>query len=307
LAVLLAVPSCLLMGEMGLYDLLAELIPVILVGVIVFLVLSERHGGRVGMAWSFLLIISSGTLGYLVLNSTLPFGDLNCLDQSLLFPLLTGLFGMPTLLLSLRNPSIPSQGGPVIVQSPMRSSLRGVIAGALVGWFPGVTSTTGAVMGSLSRRKEHDAPSFITTVSAVGSSAAVFSLIALSVTGNGRTGAMLAVIDLMGDELRLLQHFPSQHFALLLLSVLLSSGMGFHLTIRAGRTFSRMVSRFDMAKVSKAMILLVIALVSIFNGIQGLMLLMASLPLGLVPPMAGVGRVHLTGCLLVPVILFFIT
>jgi putative membrane protein len=304
-AILLAAPSHLLMGEMGIYDALAPLIPLILLGVICVLVISERHGGWKGMGWSLALIASSGLLGHLVLNATLPLNDLNGLGQSLLFPLLTGLFGMPTLMLSLHNPSIPEQAKPILIRSPIRPSLKGVLSGGLVGWFPGVTSTTGAVMGSLSR-EDHDAPSFITTVSAVGSSAAVFSMIALSVTGKGRTGAMLAVIEIMGEDLPLMQHFPSQHFALLLLSALISSAIGFYLTLRAGKAFSRFVSRHDMARVSKGIIVLVLAMVVVFNGFQGIPLILASTLLGLVPPMAGVGRVHLTGCLLVPVILFFI-
>jgi putative membrane protein len=304
-AMLMAVPCCLLMGEMGGYESVVEWTPLILLGVVVVLILSERNGGPAAMMWSLGLILSSGALGYLVLDSHLPLGGLDGLGQSLLFPLLTGLFGLPTLIISLQNPSIPVQTRPVILDRPLRDSIKGVMAGALVGWFPGVTSTTGAVLGSLSR-KGGDATSFITTVSAVGSSAAVFSLIALSVTGKGRTGAMLAIIDLLGEEMVLVQQFPSHHLALLLMAVLLSAGIGFHLTIRAGKWFASMVSKHDMGRVSRTIIVMVVMMVLIFNGAQGLLLLAISTVLGLVPPGAGVGRVHLTGCLLVPVILFLI-
>ena len=309
MAILLTVPSHLVMGHpVGLYETLSDFIPYILLGVIVLLVSSERHGGWRKMSWSVALVCSSGLLGYLAMNAVLPLENLGGLGQNLLFPLLTGLFGLPTLILSIRNPSIPGQGGPLVVRSPFLPSLRGVLAGAMVGWFPGITSTSGAVMGSAFSkvRGSGSAPSFITTVSAVGSSATVFSLIALSVTGRGRTGAMLAVVDLMGDDLPLIQQFPSDHFALLLLSVLLSAAAGFYLTLRAGRLFSKAVSNHDMGRISKLIIVFVVVLVLIFNGVQGILLLLASTLLGLVPPKAGVGRVHLTGCLLIPVIIFFL-
>jgi putative membrane protein len=160
----------------------------------------------------------------------------------------------------------------------------------------------------LSRRtvNEESAPNFITTVSAVGSSATVFSLIALSVTGRGRTGAMLAVADLLGEDLDLLGQVPSAQFGLLLLSALISAGLGYLLTLKMGSIFARMISRYDMGKVGKAIIILVLILVLLFNGLQGLLLLGVATLLGMIPPLVGVGRVHLTGCLLIPVMLFFL-
>ena len=41
------------------------------------------------------------------------------------------------------------------------------------------------------------------------------------------------------------------------------------------------------------------------SGIPGMLLLLAATLLGLVPPRIGTNRVHLTGCLLVPITLFF--
>lgn len=306
-AILLAVPSQLLMGSpIGLYTALSPAIPFILSGVVVMLLISERHGGRRAVAWAMAMILASGLLGYLVFNFSLPLRGMEGLGQSLLFPLLTGLFGIPTLLLSLGNRSMPPQTEMMGAKVPLLSSMRGVVAGSLVGWFPGITSTSGAVIASMFSREIRDSPpSFITTVSAVGSSAAVFSLIALAVTGKGRTGAMLVVVEIMGDDLSLLGRLPSGSFAMLLLSVLLAGFLGYILSLHAGRAFSRMVSVWDMGKVVKSIIVLVMALVLVFNGVQGLLLLTVATLLGLVPPRVGVGRVHLTGCLMVPVILFF--
>jgi putative membrane protein len=310
MAVLIATPSQLVMGPpLEIYDVMSPWIPLILAGVVTLLIVSERTGGWRAISWAIALSFTSGLLGYTVLNANLPLGGMIGMGQSLLFPLLTGLFGLPTLLLSLENHSIPEQSGSLETTSRIRPSIKGMVAGAMVGWFPGITSTSGAVMASfLSRRRpiEGSAQNFITTVSAVGSSATVFSLIALSVTGRGRTGAMLAVADLLGNDLDLIGQIPSSQFGLLLLSVLLSAGLGYILTLKMGSIFARMISKHDMGNASKVIVILVLLLVLVFNGIQGLLLLGVATLLGMIPPRVGVGRVHLTGCLLIPVMLFFL-
>lgn len=310
MAIIMATPLQMVMGPpVDLYHQLIPFIPLILLAVLFILLISERGGGPKAVGWALALVAASGLLGHIVLNAALPLQGLNGLGQSLLFPLLTGLFGVPTLLTSLSNSKIPEQVDQGEVRVPLLPSIKGVLAGGLVGWFPGITSTSGAVIGSSLSRKgssgDH-ASDFITTVSAVGSSAAVFSLVALSAMGKGRTGAMLAMAEIMGDDLPMLQQMPSMSFALLLLSVLLSAAIGYQLTMVSGKAFARMIARHDMARVGKAIILLVMILVLIFNGIQGLLVLAVSTLLGLVPLRVGVGRVHLTGCLLVPIMLFFI-
>ena len=56
---------------------------------------------------------------------------------------------------------------------------------------------------------------------------------------------------------------------------------------------------------TKAVIVSLVLLVLLMTGIPGLLLLLAATLLGLVPPRIGTNRVHLTGCLLVPITLFF--
>jgi len=48
------------------------------------------------------------------------------------------------------------------------------------------------------------------------------------------------------------------------------------------------------------------ALTIFLSGKYGILILLVSTSLGIVPPLVGVGRNHLMGCLLLPVILYFI-
>lgn len=262
-------------------------------------------------AWAALVLLLSGVLGFVVMNGEIPFSDLYVgLDESVLFPLLTGLFGMPILIHALSSKEVPEQVVDIEYEPDVFSALKGVVPGGLVGWFPGITSTAGTVVASLLTDDEHDsldaAERFITVVSAVGTSAAVFSLIALSVIGKGRTGAMLALLDVVGTEgLWALSRQPSAYLSLLLLSVLISSLLGYKMMLCSGRLFARWVERIDVRMFTVGIIIFLVILVIVFNGVPGIIILSVATLLGAVPPAIGISRVHLTGCLLVPLILFF--
>jgi TctA family transporter len=151
------------------------------------------------------LLLSSGLLGFVALNGKLPLtGVWDGVDGNMLFPLLTGLFGLPTLLLSGSSGQIPEQCSDVSQDLETRAAIGGALAGGFVGWVPGVTSTTGTMIGSIANPERDDeegaARRFITMVSSVGTAAAVFGIIALAVTGKGRTGALLVVKQMLGTE-----------------------------------------------------------------------------------------------------------
>lgn len=258
------------------------------------------------------VMLLSGLLGLVAMNARLPFsGIFDGMGQSPLFPLLTGLFGVPTLLLSLKQRAIPAQELDPPPSACLRSSAKGALFGFLAGWMPGITSTTGTVMGTtLSRRRREDrdesAKRFIAMVSSVGSSAVVFSVLVLAIEGKGRTGAMLAAQQVLGEHsLKALSSFPSAPLALLLLSVLVSALLGHCLTVRAGRLMARRLSGLDLRALNLGLLAMIVCLVAVLNGIPGLLLLSASVLLGLVPPLLGVSRVQLTGCLLLPLVLYF--
>lgn len=251
-------------------------------------------------AMALALIMLSGLLGLVVMDRRLP-GELFVgLDLSLMFPLLTGLFGVPTLLGSGRRELPPQRE----VRSHPRTALStlGALAGAAVGWFPGITSTTGVVIASsLLPRKGSDPGGFIAMVSAVGTASAVFGLLALAVAYKGRSGALLAVKEVLGGDM-----LPFEHFPLLLLSVLVGCAVGNYVLLRLGAWFARSASTADVPRLNRAILVLLLGLVIVLTGLPGLLVLGASTLLGMVPPAVGVGRVHLTGCLLVPVLLFLL-
>ena len=76
-------------------------------------------------------------------------------------------------------------------------------------------------------------------------------------------------------------------------------------TMRTGRWFASKIGHFDLDRLNKIIVVSLVLLVLLMSGIPGLLLLLTATLLGLIPPRLGINRVHLTGCLLVPISLFF--
>ena len=254
----------------------------------------------------------SGMLGFVVMNASPPLsGSFDGLGQSLLFPLLSGLFAFPALLSATSSRPIPEQKEARDEVPSVRPAIIGTFSGFLAGWMPGITSTIGTVIGScLSPRPkdlEGGAKAYILMLSAVGTSSVVFSLLALCIEGSGRTGAMLALQQAVGPELQdQLSSFPSTSASLLLLSALIASIIGYRSMLFAGDVLSKRTSGKDLGRINMLVLAGLSALVLLFNGPSGIVVASVATLVGCLPARLGVRRVHLTGCLLLPLLLFYL-
>jgi putative membrane protein len=255
------------------------------------------------------MVALSGLLGVSVLWGHLPDLLWSGVDGNMMFPLLTGLFGLPSLLSSQRGRPIPEQHdpGPVIIESHV--VLSGSLSGLLAGLVPGVTSTSATVpasmiCGDVERDDEVSAERFIVLSATVGTAATVFGVLALASTGHGGTGALMVVESMLGGSaIEAMARPTSALLTLLLLSVLSSSLLAFVLTIKVGGIVARRSSGGSGARLSRAILTLTVALCAVLCGPAGLIVLMVATLVGSLPPALGVSRVCLTGCLILPIIL----
>jgi putative membrane protein len=137
-------------------------------------------------------------------------------------------------------------------------------------------------------------------VSSISSVTAIFALVTLSVSGKGRTGTVLVIRDIVGDSI---SGFCSPEFLLLLLSAAVASFLGYHLLIGAGKIMSRMTDKIDTRKLSKIVVCFIIVLVLLLTGPFGLLILVISLLIGLIPLGMEISRIPLAGCLMIPVLI----
>lgn len=298
ISVLLAIPLQLILFA-GLGDYFDSVTSLILMMVILIMILRERTVRNALCAAAVLLI--SGMLGLAVMDLNIPsegpFGE-----GTLMFPMLSGLFGIPTMIQSLRSPKTSAQTDYEKHPVGPFPALKGVITGALTGWFPGITATTGAILSSTitPERRPED---FISMTASIGSSAAVMMIVTLSITGKGRSGTMMNVSEILGDSVI---GPVNDCFLLLLLSAAIAALLGYQITIACGKLASAIASRFEMDRLNRFCLVLMIILVFIFTGPYGILVLAISTFIGFIPISMGIGRYHLTGCLIIPTLLTYL-
>ncbi|MCE5296396.1 MAG: tripartite tricarboxylate transporter permease [Euryarchaeota archaeon] len=263
-------------------------------------------------AFALLAFLLSGWIGFAVMEGR-PFGAelFAGFDGNLLFPMLTGLFAIPSLIESSSGAGIPEQEIEPRTDADMSSSLKGVGAGLFAAWVPGVTSTAGTVLGmSVGAGREEDTDTsterFISMSASVGTAAPVFGIAALTMTGSGGTGVLVAIDDMMtGTDMSSDAGVRMGVVALFLLSALVASVLGYMLTMWCGKLLASKLSNTDPSSSSKAIFVFEVVLVLMLTGIPGLLVLAASTVVGMLPPAVGVSRVSLTGCLIFPLLLSY--
>jgi TctA family transporter len=269
-----------------------------------------------GLALGVFLL--SGILGFIILG-TPGFAQNNW--YPIPFPLFTGLFGISTMLISLMDrPSIPTQQindeQPKIAKwRKIRAVFSGTVAGTFVGWFPGISSASATVIAKLlggGEPKKRDSMGsnmeFMIAISGVNTATGIFTILALFVILKARSGAMRAVQVIVGDNIvpwEPLQNVPFT-MSLMLFSVLLAALVAFGLTLLLGKMFARKFSKVPYHKLVIGVLCFLTVMIFVFAGPLGLLVGAVATSIGLIPPIVGVKRVHLMGCLIFPIMSFFL-
>lgn len=297
-AVILVIPLQMLMISGG-EEILQDLTPYVIAGTAILLLYVEK--GLKGKIWASLLMVLSGILGYCCIFGFFPEWNL-VPGGNMMLPLLTGLFGMPAMLLSVQDANMPEQTITDRINDHPLPALKGLLAGGIVGWFPGITATAGTVVASLTS-PETEPDRFISMVASVGTASTVFALVTLSVSGKGRSGTMLVIGEIMGDSLT---GVGSLNISVLLMAVLFSSLLGYAATLASGRVLAKWMAGANLRRLSIGIMSFMVILVAVMTGPFGLLILLTATAMGLLPTAVNVNRVHLASCLLLPVLMFYI-
>jgi TctA family transporter len=256
-----------------------------------------------GILQAVFVFTLAGAFGFVILRLDVasPFG----LPATVLFPALSGLFGLATLVESVRqNPAIPEQTitAPDVDSSETGKSIAaGSVAGSLVGFLPGLSAGVATVLTMLFR-KNPDRKQVIVTLSAINTANSFFVLIALFLILRARSGAAIVVNQLIAVE-----HWSGnvvpQTLAYLLIGGLFAATASYFLTLIVAKKFSNVFGNFPYRKIVTTIIIFIIVMVFLFTGFLGLMVLAVSTCIGMLPPFLGIRRSHGMAVLLVPVII----
>lgn len=273
------------------YPFLQQFMAVILVVASGFLIIRERKS----KIWALIVFILAGVLGIATLN--LP----NL--ENPLFPLLSGLFGTSTLIISLSdNTKIPKQKitFPKIKKRDLTKTMgSSMIAGSLCSFLPGLGPAQAAIIGSEFYKKITN-ESFLVLIGGLNTINMVLSLIALFLLDKARNGAIVVVS-------KITEGITLNDLILFFAASLVAGSIAVFLTIKITKIFSRIMSKINYKKLVLSIIILIVAMTFFLSSnFLGLLVLSISTFLGIVPAKLGIGRNHLMGCLLLPVILYFL-
>jgi len=262
-----------------------------------------------GILFAAFIFIISGIFGLVIFN--LPLDSPIGLSSPALFPALAGMFGTPTLLTSLfTNPKIPLQVIEKIrfdkkaKKSSLLSVITGSIAGVLVSIIPGTSSSTGTII-AMTVRGESDKKQTIITLAAVNAACAFSVTIFLFVILRARSGATIAIGELMALEEWADIMMPT-NLTYLLIAMLLGAMLSYFLSLKIGKIFAKHVSNLPYSLIVKITLTFVTILVFLFTGLMGLVIMLVATFIGLLPVQWGVRRSHCMGILMIPIILYFL-
>ena len=281
-------------GFQFVYELSRPYIHFAIIAVVCFMILSEKKLRKI--LASILILGLSGLLGIFVLESSLlP-------QQQTLLPVLSGLFGLSILIISIsERSSIPEQTNSTDVKISTKEILRAIIlgsvAGIVVGFLPAIGISEAATIVQYAGGTG-EARSFLVTISGINVGNEVFSLMSLYLVGNPRSGASVAIQSVMNEL--------TFYDVILLVGVIcLAAGAAAVLTLWLGKKLPRLLARINYKKLTLSVIIFLVAMVFAMTGFLGLLVLVTSTSIGILCNYLEIRRSHCMGCLLIPTILFF--
>ncbi len=255
--------------------------------------------------WSLFLFLISGILGWAIFQTPISSGiSLMCT--------FSGLFGISTILFSLNdNSTIPHQNSFYDLNidfNKFKSIFAGGITGAILGFLPGFGPAQGTVIAQAasgtSDNDDEDTVNFLLATSGLNISDCLFSLMAIYIIGNPRSGIAVYMSYLISN-------MTFNHLIIYIFSSLLAVSVSLVLALKLGDSFSELMGGVDYKKLSIAVILLQILILYIFiiyyqaPFVYMTLALVTSTAMGMLPHYLGVGKSHLMGVLIIPAIVIY--
>ena len=262
----------------------------LLLAVVIFMILREENINK--KFWAFAVVALSGILGLIVFN--IP----NLKDP--LLPMLSGLFGVSVLFLSLTQKTIlPIQRTTEMIKVKTLNIIKalgsGVFSGSLVSIFPGLGPAQAAVLAGQIVGKI-DVFSYLILVGGINTVSMVLSLITLFTIEKARNGSIIVVQQL-------LQNIDINTLILFLSVALIAGGIATFLTLYVSKIFSTIMNKLNYSILSILIILFIGVMVIYFSGFIGVLILITATFIGLIPNIVDVSRSNSMACLLIPIIL----
>jgi putative membrane protein len=277
----------------SIYSFIQPFMAYILMFVVLYMIVIESSFKS--KFYSLFLFLLSGTLGLIVLNWPN--------FKQPLFPMLSGLFGVSTLFISLGQDSkLPKQevSETIVVGKgkTTKAIAAGVFSGSLTGLFPGLGAAQASILG-MGLVGEIGNYAFMILIGGINTVNFTFSLATLYVLSKARNGAVVVVSQLINEV-------GITELIIFLSAALIAGALATFLALKISKVAAKVITKINYKMLVKSIIGFITILTIFFSGFYGLLVLMVSSAIGMIAPLVGVKRSHAMGCLMLPVILFFL-
>ncbi|MBI5072964.1 tripartite tricarboxylate transporter permease [Candidatus Woesearchaeota archaeon] len=259
--------------------------------IIIILAMIQQNTKRIWAAIVFLLAGITGIIVFAMPNLREP-----------LFPLLSGLFGTSTLLLSLKESnSIPQQFQTELIgieKKPfMKSLIASQFAALIVALFPGISAGIASIFGMQLTRNNGD-QGYMLLQGAVNGAGFVVSLGTLYAIQKARNGAVVGIQQI------LIEPTGAQIMICALISVIVAC-TAIPITLFIAKRFGKYITKINYKKTIIGIICFLILLTFILSGWIGIIILATTTAIGIIPGIKKVTRTMAMGCLLLPVVVHY--
>lgn len=259
----------------------------VLLAILCFLILREEGSKKI---FALIVVLLSALLGLLTFAT---------LHREPLLPLLSGLFGVGSMLLNM-NSAFPVQRE--TDQTRLSAfevfiiTVGGTLAGSVIALLPGLGPAQAGILASFLFPTKP--LSFLAMSGGINTANFVVSLATMESMHKARNGALEVVLGFAPVDMHLLWRFAAV--------TLFVVGIATIATLRLAPFCAALLSRVSLQLVSLLVLGFIVFLVLFLSGMTGLLVLITGACIGILAQVTEVNRSHCMACILVPVILYFL-
>ncbi len=267
---------------------LHQLISPVLIGTTIWMIFSEKT--RFQKITAFLVVITAGALGHVCLSKM----------ENPLFVLVTGFFGIATLLHSFtQNNSIAQQkkqAKQVSVSKMLKPSLLGTLAASLVSLFPAIGPSQAAFI--VTQQAHYSSKNFLVLLGSLNAGATLYSFVTLFTLQKARTGSAAVVASLLDINM--------EQLIWIVTAILVCTGIAALSCAWFSAKAIRFIQKINYRTLTLFTIGILLLLIWIWHGFYGLLAGAIATLIGLLCPIMRIKRTHCMAFLILPTLSYYI-
>ena len=270
------------------YPFIQRMMAFFLIWISIFLIYNEKKS----KIKAILIFILAGFLGFASLNINV--------NQPLL-PLLTGLFGTSTIIHSIKSKTIiPKQKIEKLrinKKELIKPTLATILVSPICSFFPGLGASQATIIGS-EITGETNQEQFLILLGSINTLVMSISFVTLFLFQKSRTGAAFAISQIT--------QLSTTNLYTILATIFLSAIISIPLALIISKTIAKHIHKIPYVKISVTILIFLIAIITYFSGLLGLIILIVSTLLGLTAIEFQTRRSFLMSAILIPTIIFYL-